>query len=395
MQEDVLQSAMIIAIDGYEANVPERVGIGRYAYEILKQMFEEVKSRKSKVESEDKIDFRIYLPSTPLSDMPSETQWWQYRVLEPKKFWTLFRLPLALATDLPKADVVFSPTHYLPRFTHLPRVMSIMDVSYLHYPGLFRPQDLYQLTHWTAYSVAHAARILTISEFSKNAIIKAYGVSEEHIVVTYPGLSNHKSQITMTKQNVVRKYQLSNHYILSVGTLQPRKNFVRLIEAFAGFLKANKQRFGDIDLVIVGKKGWLYEEILAAPVKFGVANRVKFLDFVSDEDLVCLYEHALCFALPSLYEGFGLPVLEAMARKIPVVVSRVSSLPEIAGKAAVYVDPENTESITKGLLSAVRDRNLLQGRYRVNKGLEQVRKFTWENAARRTLEVLEEVAEST
>ncbi len=346
-----------------------------------------------KVECEDKISYRIYLPNAPLPDMPAATDWWQYRVLAPKKFWTLFRLPLALLTDTPFADVIFSPTHYIPRFTRIPRVMSIMDVSYLGYPELFRDHDLYQLTHWTAYSVRHASKILTISEFSRNAIIKAYGVSPQRVVVTYPGLTI-MSNVKGHMSNVRERYGIGKHYILSVGTLQPRKNFVRLIEAFAGFLKANKQRFGDIDLVIVGKKGWLYEEILAAPVKFGVANRVKFLNFVPEADLAQLYAHALCFALPSLYEGFGLPVLEAMARKIPVVVSRVSSLPEIAGKAAVYVDPDNTESITRGLLSAVRDRNLKQGRWRVTKGLEQVRKFTWEAAAKKTLGVLEEVADS-
>lgn len=191
--------------------------------------------------------------------------------------------------------------------------------------------------------------------------------------------------------NVREKYGIEKNYILSVGTLQPRKNYVRLIEAFSEFLKSNKQRFGAIDLVIVGKKGWLYEEILAAPPKFGIASRVKFLDFVPDADLASLYENALCFALPSLYEGFGLPVLEAMARKVPVVVSQVSSLPEIAAKAAAYVDPDDTESITRGLLSAVRDRNLMQGKWRTKKGLEQVSKFTWENAAKKTLQVLEDV----
>ena len=137
------------------------------------------------------------------------------------------------------------------------------------------------------------------------------------------------------------------NYILSVGTLQPRKNYSKLIEAFSLFLKANKQKFSDLQLLIIGKKGWLYEEILAAPRKFGVAERVKFLDFVKDEDLPGYYAHALCFALPSLYEGFGLPVLEAMAYQCPVVVSNVSSLPEIAGKAAVYVDPESAESIAQ------------------------------------------------
>lgn len=381
---------MIIAIDGYEANVSERVGIGRYAFEILKHLFEEVKRKKEKGNQKDNSEFRVYLPNDPLADMPAETDWWQYRVLAPKKFWTLFRLPMALAFDQPKADVVFSPTHYIPRWIGVPRVMSIMDVSYLHYPQLFRRDDLYQLTKWTAYSALRARRILTISEFSRNAIIKAYGVLPQNVVVTYPGVTT-MSNVKSLKSKVIEKYHLSKNYILSVGTLQPRKNYVRLIEAFSEFLKANKQPFGQIDLVIVGKKGWLYEEILNASAEYGVGSRVKFLDFVPDADLGLLYQHALCFALPSLYEGFGLPVLEAMARNIPVVVSRVSSLPEIAGKAAVYVDPNDTKSITKGLLSAVRDRNLMQGKWRIKKGLEQVKKFTWEAAAKKTLEVLEEV----
>ncbi len=389
---------MIIAIDGYEANVRERVGIGRYAYEIIRHIYDDIKYQISNIKYTDKISkslnlkFKIYLPSEPLSDMPQETAWWKYTVLRPKRLWTLFRLPLALATDQPPADVMFSPTHYVPRFTRVPRVMSIMDVSYLHYPQLFRPQDLYQLTHWTAYSVARATKVLTISEFSKDAIIKAYGVEQDRVVVTYPGMTNISNISAQGGSASGRKYQIGKCYILSVGTLQPRKNYVRLIEAFSRFLKLNKQKFGKIHLAIVGKKGWLYDEILAAPARFGIAERVKFLDFVPDGELAALYEHALCFALPSLYEGFGLPVLEAMARKVPVVVSRVSSLPEIAGDAGVYVDPENVESITDGLLTAVRQRNLIQGRTRIQKGLRQVKKFTWEHAARKTLEVLEEVA---
>lgn len=381
---------MLIAIDGYEANVADRVGIGRYAFETLKHMFQNFKTQSAKLKAQSETLFRIYLPSAPLPDMPPETSWWQYRILQPKKLWTLFRLPFALAADQPRADVVFSPTHYVPRFTRVPRVMSIMDVSYLHYPEMFRPNDLYQLTHWTAYSVVHAKKILTISEFSRDAIIKAYGVPHERVVVTYPGLTMN-AKLKAQSSKVIEKYRLSKHYILSVGTLQPRKNFARLIEAFSKFLKENRQKFTRIDLVVVGKKGWLYEKILSAPKQFGVADRVKFLDFVPNEDLEVLYENALCFALPSLYEGFGLPVLEAMAAGCPVVVSEVSSLPEISGLAGVYVDPGNIESITKGLLTAVRQRNLMQGKLRLEKGLAQVKKFTWEHAAKQTLSVLEHV----
>lgn len=356
---------MIIAIDGYEANVDSRVGIGRYAYEIIKH----IRSTSSPN------SFRTYLPDPPLSDMPEQSEKWKYRLAGPKKFWTFLGLPFALTLDQPRADVIFSPTHYVPRWVSIPRVMAIMDVSYLEYPQMFRTRDLHQLVNWTAYSVGVARAILTISEFSKRAIIKAYGVSDKRVIVAYPGLTMPNTQ---TKGNAL------GDYILSVGTLQPRKNFTRLIEAFSQI----SPKYPGLSLVIVGKKGWLYEEILAAPKKHGVESRVQFLNFVSDEELSALYKHAKAFALPSLYEGFGLPVLEAMSFGTPVVVSNVSSLPEIAGEAGIYVDPEDLESIAKGLVEALEGKSRDE---RARAAKTQVKKFTWEKAARQTLEVLEKV----
>ncbi len=369
---------MNIGIDGYEANVVRRVGIGRIAHETIKGMYAILKK-----ESKRTVNVIVFLPTPPMPDMPAQTDWWHYRVVGPKKLWTFIGLPLAMRRE--NLDVMFSPTHYIPRFTAIPRVMSIMDLSYLKFPQLFKPKDLYQLTRWTAYSAAHAKKIFTISEASKNDIIKEYHVPDDKVVVTYPGFTMGDAS------DIPDKYHISRNYILSVGTIQPRKNYTRLIEAFSLFLKQNRQKFSDLHLVIIGKKGWLYEDILAAPKKFGVEDRVKFLDFVPDGDLPSFYRHALCFALPSLYEGFGLPVLEAMAYKCPVVVSNVSSLPEIAGKAGIYVDAGSAQSIAGGLLTAVRQRNLIQGKQRVNAGLAQMKKFTWEKAARQTLEVLENI----
>jgi len=378
---------MIIAIDGYEANTPKRVGIGRYAFETLQAIYA-LKTTDAKYQD---CIFRIYLPYAPLPGMPKETKWWQYRVVGPRKLWTFIGLPLAIKRDSPAADVVFSPTHYIPRFISNPRAMAIMDLSYLSYPELFRAKDLHQLRSWTRYAADHAKAIFTISEFSKNAIIDTYQVPESHVTVTYPGLT--QSMVNREPMSISEKYHISKYYILSVGTIQPRKNYIRLIEAFAQFLKTNKQRFGLIDLVIVGKKGWIIEDIMLAPKKYGVSDRVRFLNFVPDDDLPALYTNALCFALPSLYEGFGLPVLEAMAQGCPVVVSNTSSLPEIAGKAGIYVDPTDVKSITEGLLTAIRQRNLIQGRQRIRLGKEQVKKFTWEAAAKKTLDVLLNIGE--
>lgn len=406
---------MIIAIDGYEANVGNRVGIGRYAYEILRNMYEiyasssflvpgSLKTQPVKIqelrtknplrprsEASQELDctFRIYLPEAPREDMPEETAWWQYRIIPFKRLWTFIGLPLALTFDRPRADVIFSPTHYSPRFVAIPKVVSIMDLSYLLFPKLFKASDLAQLTSWTKDSVRRASRILTISKSSKNDIIQAYGTKEDQVVVTYPGLTDSIHMNATKKTSGISV--LPKSYILSVGTLQPRKNFEKLIEAYSILRKQWKGKAFP-ELVIVGKKGWLYEDILAAPKRFGVEDTVKLLDFVSDEALPAIYEKAACFVLPSLYEGFGLPVLEAMSYGVPVVVSNVSSLPEIAGDAGIYVNPNDVGSIIEGMKQVLTEKGTKEERDRVKKGLSRVKLFSWEKAAQETLDVLKKVA---
>lgn len=376
---------MIIAIDGYEANIAHRVGIGRYAFEILCHMYEILSKR-----DDARTQIIIFLPSAPLPDMPKATSWWQYRVVKPSRLWTFIGLPLAIRRETARVDVIFSPTHYIPRFLHTKRVMSIMDLSYLKFPELFAAKDLHKLVHWTKYSVKNADRICTISESTKRDIIDIYKVPEHNIAVTYPGFNMQKIS---DRPSIMEKYSISKNFILAVGTLQPRKNYARLIEAFSLFVN-DSQKYTDVELVIIGKKGWLYEEILTSPKRYDIADRVKFLDFVPDADLPAFYESALCYVTTSLYEGFGLPVLEAMAYKCPVVVSDVSSLPEIAGTAGVYIDPSDVKSIEKGLLTAISERDSAKGKKRITVGLSQVAKFTWEKAAAQTLTVLEEVASS-
>ncbi len=370
---------MNIAIDGYEANVRNRVGIGSYAYETLNGLYDLMKKNQTS-------NVTVYLPTNPLEDLPLETSWWKYIILKPRSLWTFIGLPMGIMKSPQKPDVIFSPTHYIPRFLTIPRVMSIMDMSYLEYPGLFKKKDLYQLVHWTEYSVKRAKAVFTISEFSRNAIIKAYNIPSSRIVVTYPGF---RMTTTIKKYSVQEVYNLHKPYILSVGTLQPRKNFSKLIEAFS--LIKQLPDFKEYELVIVGKKGWLYEEILDSPKKNNVESSVKFLDFVPDEHLPELYKQGACFVLPSLYEGFGLPVLEAMAYGIPIVVSNVSSLPEIAGDAGVMIKPEDTEDIAAGIKKALLEKQTPAGRRRIEIGLERVDLFSWDSAAKKTLDILEQV----
>lgn len=365
---------MVIGIDGNEANVEKKVGIGQYAYELLLQF--------AKVRDEGKFKFEIYLKDNPRNEMPVPSSNFRYNVIGPKKMWTQFGLPLNLFLSK-HPDIFFTPTHYAPRFSPIPTAISIMDLSFIHFPNLFAKKDLYQLTNWTSYSVKNASKIFTISQSSKGDIIDIYGVDDNKIFVTYPGIKEATNVRILTMDDLRKKFGIDKDYILFVGTLQPRKNIVKLIEAFSKIEKEN------LILVIVGKKGWLYEDILSAPQKFGVLERVKFLDFVEDKDLPSLYKNALCFVLPSLYEGFGLPVLEAMKHGCPVITSNVSSLPEAGGDAAIYFDPNNSDDIKEKIEKVIKNPTLRQEM--IEKGYNQIKKFSWEKTAKETLRVLEDL----
>lgn len=377
---------MQIGINGYEAVVPRfghdpetglprRVGSSEYCFQLLLNL--------NSIDKKNK--YLIYLPQSPTPDLPKESANWHYKIVKPRKMWTLVGLSLEFFFRHSKPDVFLSPTHYLPIFTPKKSAISVLDVSYLRFPELFKPKDLSQLTRWTKYSVKKAKAIFTISASSKDDIIKAYGIAEEKVIVTYPGIRTLDSKNkTLSMDGFKEKYGLKKNYILFVGTLQPRKNISRLIEAFS-MLK------DETELVIVGKKGWLYEEILDAPKKFNAEDRVRFLDFVPDEDLNLFYKNAICFVLPSLYEGFGLPILEAMSYGCPVIAGNTSSLPEAAGDAALYVDPLSVADIKKKLELIIGDKGLREKL--IKKGYEQVKKFSWEKTARETLKELESLGQ--
>jgi len=383
---------MLIGIDGNEANIKKRVGSNKYAFELLWGIYRIMQKSKRKNQNVNG-KFKIYLKEKPLSDLPKQTGWWQYKVIKPVKFWTQWRLPLALYFSQARPDVFFTPGHYLPRWAPCPLVMAIMDLSYVYFPEMFKKSDLWQLRNWTAHSVKIAKKILTISKFSKDAIIDYYHLDREKVIVAYPGVNQNtkikmqKSKLKSKIQNLKNKYQIKGDYILYVGTLQPRKNVVRLIEAFK--ILTSQRSMRNTQLVIVGKKGWLYDEIFQKVKKLGLEDDVIFTGYVSDNDLPVFYQNALCFVLVSLYEGFGLPVLEAMKYGCPVVASNVSSLPEVVGKAGILVNPKDIKSIARGINEAIKKRKKL-----INQGFKQVKKFSWEKCARQTLEVLKDVAQS-
>src|SRR3989338_6756341 len=341
---------MIIGIDGNEANVKNRVGTGQYAFELLRQ-FAKISNysssgseknklsysssesnltrrvEKSKEESSRQartIEFVVYLKKSPLPDLPKESASLRYKVFGPKKLWTQFALPIKLT---------FRQNIYL-------------FFSFLHYPELVKKSDLLQLRSWTKYSVQNAAHIIAVSQTTKDDIVKNYNVSPSKITVTYEGYDEDrfKPQSRTRSDLVKKKYGVRGDYIIFVGTLQPRKNLERLIEAFASIVHSsqlmvnggkktvnNEPLTDNLSLVIAGKKGWFYESIFEKVKELNLKDKIVFTEYVSDANLSALIGGASVYVLPSLWEGFGIPVIEAQACGVPVVVSNTSSLPEIVG----------------------------------------------------------------
>ena len=373
---------MIIGIDGNEANVENRVGVNVYAYELLRGMHRLQKEWKKKH------SLIVYLREKPRSDLPKETENFKYKTLPGGGKWIITKLmPHLFSTDQ-KPDVFFTPSHYIPPFSLVPRVCSIMDLGYLEYSGQFKKYDYWQLRLWSAWSMFFSKKILAISESTKKDIVRHYPFARKKVQVVYLAYDKSKfNRDTLTKdvRRIKKKYSIvSEDYILFLSTLKPSKNIEGLIVAWAKIAKY----FPSTQLVIAGKKGWLYERIFEEVKKLQIEDRVVFTGFVDEEDKPELIAGAKLFALPSFWEGFGLDILNAFGAGTPVLVSDRGSLPEVAGDAGVFVDPDNIDDIA-AKMRKVLELNKKDYDKLVEKGFEQAGKFDWDETARETLKILE------
>lgn len=359
---------LTIGIDGNEANVKERVGVSVYTLNLLRYF--------NKSANKD-IQFNIYLKNRPSSDLPRENSFYRYREIKGGFLWSQIFLPFALAKNKIN-NVFFSPAHYIPRYSPVPTVVTIHDLAYLYYPNDFKKKDYIQLKYWSKFAIEKSLKIIAVSNTTKKDIVKNYGVSKAKISVVYNG---YEKTIKYDISNF--KYESKEHpFILYVGTLQPRKNLEVLLEAFSKF----KQLYPEYELILAGKKGWLYESIFDKVTDLNLEGEVFFTDFITDKQLMFLYENAFCFVLPSLYEGFGIPLLEAMSFDCPVISSYASSLPEIGGSACLYFDPKNSYDLVDKLKRLKDDPDLRVDLIR--KGKKRIKEFSWNKCAQQTLEVI-------
>lgn len=372
---------MLIGIDGNEANVKNRVGVNNYAYELLCNIH--------KLQEVGLINHKIivYLSSAPLSDLPFKNKKWQYQVIKGRGFWIIRKLMPFLFLSRIKPDVLWVPSHYAPLFAPMPIVCSIMDLGYLESSGQFRRRDFWQLKLWSAWSIIISKHIISISQATMKDIVRHYPFARKKVSITHLGydksIDSFKPSFEDVRQ-IIKKYSIVEDYILFLGTLKPSKNIDGIIGAWSLIHEA----YPKVKLVIAGKKGWLFDSFFEKVKKMKLQDRVIFTDFIEEKDKNILIYNSRAFLIPSFWEGFGLDALSAQALGVPVIASNKGSLPEVLGKAGIFVDPYEVTSISEAIKKVLsmnkKDYNKL-----IEQGKRNAKSFSWERAARETIDILE------
>ena len=313
------------------------------------------------------------------------------------QLWQRLRVPVPVDLFTGPLDLLHAPDFVLPP-TRARTLVTIHDLSFLVHPECAEPSMVRYLTDAVPRGLRRANVILADSQATRHDLVRLLAVDPARVELVYPGVGpRFCPMVAEATEPVRRRLGLPDRFVLFVSTLEPRKNLVRLLEAFAlleargwgleasaGYPALSPQPLASsMHLVIAGRRGWLYEDIFAAIDRFHLHERVRLLDYVHDKDLPALYNLAAAFAYPSIYEGFGIPPLEALACGTPTVTADNSSLPEVVADAAVLVSAEDVGSIASGIARVVSDEGL-RARLRAA-GPEQARKFTWEQAANRVL----------
>jgi glycosyltransferase involved in cell wall biosynthesis len=338
-------------------------------------------------------DYTIYVTTNEARDRFSN-RWPNFKVRSTLPHTPLIRIPLTLSAELRKNPVdVLHVQFTAPPFCPCPLVVSIHDLSFEHLPETFKRRSRTQLRLTVRHSARRAARILSLSEHTRQDIMKTYGIEAKRITAIPLAAPDHFRAVTDYRelQRVRHTYGIDHDYILTVGSIQPRKNLARLFKAYAS-LRGNCSPDKLPKLVLVGKCAWLYDDTLRVLDELGVRDCVILTGYVPEADLPALYSGAVCFVYPSIFEGFGLPPLEAMKCGAPVVTGNKTSLPEVVGEAALAVDPFDPDAIA-GAIKRLIDDPALRNKLSV-KGQERANAFSWRETARRTLMVYEEVARS-
>ncbi|MBE7548659.1 MAG: glycosyltransferase family 4 protein [Planctomycetia bacterium] len=304
-----------------------------------------------------------------------------------RKFYLWEQVYLPFVLKKKQIDIFHGPRNVLPLLCKIKSVVTIHDLAFLLFPEVMKFNPFNYWSVFVKRSAVKADHIISVSESTKKDIVRLYNISEHKITVTHEACNNSFKRIEdeSALKRISQKYELPERFILYVGTIEPRKNLNVVLEAM-DILKKNNL---NIKLVIVGKKGWLYAGFFDTLQSLGLGNNVIFTGYVPAEDLPGIYNLAEIFVYPSKYEGFGLPLLEAMSCGVPVIASNVSSIPEVVGDAGILVRPDDPKEFAHKIYELLTDK---ETRAKMSsKGFERTKSFSWEKVAQKTLTVYENI----
>jgi glycosyltransferase involved in cell wall biosynthesis len=383
---------VLIGVDASRAAVAQRTGTETYSLHLIHALIGLGSDHRFRLYANGALPARLFREA---GDARSPTLGGgasarvEVRSIPFPRMWTHVRLSVEIAAHPP--DLLFVPAHVLPLIHGRRSVVTVHDLGFRVYPDAHPARDRRYLAWSTAWNARRSTAVVADSRATRSDLIRAYGVAESKVHVVY--LGRDESLAPVRDPRVLEaarvRYGIGPRYLLYVGTLQPRKNLGRAVEAYARLAAAPAMH--GVQLVLAGKRGWLYAELFAQVERLGLEGKVLFPGYVEEADLAALYSGALGYVYPSLYEGFGIPVLEAQACGVPIMTSNNSSLPEVAGDAALLVDPTDVDAIADAMLRLATDEALRAAL--VERGFANVKRFSWEKCAQETLAVLEAVAE--
>jgi glycosyltransferase involved in cell wall biosynthesis len=371
---------MLVGVEGRTLQ-GARFGVGRYLTNLLRELV--------KLEG---FEYLVYL-SEPVDPLDFSSPNLSFKVISraPSILWRHARLPLAMKRD--RVDVHFSPSYFLPAIKVCPSVVVVHDLTIKVHPEWFKGDLRFRFDDLFWGKVKKAEAVITVSEHSKKDIVEYLGLEAERVTVipeAADAIFRPLGDLARLRE-VREKYGLEENFIFTAGAVHTRRNYPRLMQAVA---RAERLLGSGLQLLILGPQApfSLPIDIQAEAARCGLGGRVVQVEFVSEEDLLSLYNACALFVYPSLYEGFGLPVIEAMACAKPVACSDATSLPEVAGDAAVYFDPTDVEGMAEAIASIMGDEG--KRKELAAASLERARSFSWRKAAEMTAEILRRAAGS-
>lgn len=363
--------------------VGAKTGIGWYTYNLTKEL---CKNNKNKYIGEV-----FNLRRRNLSEMKIPN------LLIKENVFLLYRLVKELCRYISynflmnsHSDIYHFFNFFIPNKINGKVIVTIHDLVYKKYPETVN-FDIEKFSTEVEYSIKHSNLIIVVSEATKKDILENFNISQNKIEIVSPGIyleDYNKIYLKEQIDTVKNKYGLSSNFILYLGTIEPRKNITNIILAFEKYKMISNDK--NLKLVIAGRKGWKYEKIFETYKNSKVKKDIKFINYIDEEDKIILYKLAKLFVFPSLYEGFGMPVLEAMAAGIPVITSNVSSLPEVAGEGAILVNPHSVEEIEEGINKIINGDKIFVEEL-ITQGKEQAKKYTWEKSAKKLEKIYEKL----